>query len=794
MGARRAVDEAGGRTLPGRTPAAVYTAVPDGASIREIGWGEGVKQLTGWSVREMLRRRWSDLVLPEDRGEFLAPPGARRWNEATYRIRRRDGSVCWVRDIWTHVDPDRWVGIVLDDSTDRAAREALRRNRTELEEAQRLAHLGSWSWDAETDRTEWSAELFRIYGLEPGPRSPSYEEQTPWYPPASKARLDAAVAAARASGIPYEVEYEIVRPDGARRLLTTRAEPLLGPEGRVAGLRGTVADITESALARERLEARLRLEARIAALARRLASEPSPLIDLTIVEILGALGAHVSADTASLVEYDAPGSVLRAVWRADGSAPPGDGSGRHRHGPREHPWVHRRLARGRRVVVPDIRDLPAEAAAERRLWGGMGIRSRTSIPIRPEGRLIAALSFGDFRPRRWADEELDLLETVADLVGHSLVRARERQVRERLARASDAILGVTGQPATAPRRLGAIVTATAEAFGMTRVALVRGTDPARIVAAVGDPPGDEGWEQAGATVARRSRPLVDPAAGLVAVPVRGSGAGWGALVLGPGEPVRTPSPVELEWLAGIARFAGTETMRFEHEAALRRSATQERERAAALDALSSHLSAVRENERELLAREVHDDLGQVLGLLRSVALRLAGTEDLPDRLRPRCHDLADLAAGALESSRRIIEDLRPPALTDLGLDGALRALASDHAERSGVPVRIRLDPLPADLPEALALDLYRVAQEALGNAIRHAHPTRIAVRVRSGAGRILLAVENDGLTEEGVRSARRYGLAGMEERARRWGGRSRAGARVDRWIVELRVPLPEAAR
>jgi signal transduction histidine kinase len=135
------------------------------------------------------------------------------------------------------------------------ADESIRQSEAELREAQRVAHVGSWRWDAGTDVTTGSDELYRIYGLDPATQSfPTIQEQDGWlYPHESWERINAAVQEAVRTGEGYELEVEAFRI-GAPIWLTTRCEVVHDAGGRVIGLRGTVQDITE----RRRVEEALR--------------------------------------------------------------------------------------------------------------------------------------------------------------------------------------------------------------------------------------------------------------------------------------------------------------------------------------------------------------------------------------------------------------------------------------------------------------------------------------------------------------------------------------------------------
>ncbi len=131
--------------------------------------------------------------------------------------------------------------------------QALQESDKRLREAQRLAHVGSWLWELATDTVRWSEELYRVSGRDPSLPAPSYAEMSSCYTPESWARLSAAVAEALRSGQPYELDVEMVRPDGTARQTLARGEADHDAGGRVVGLHGTVQDITERKRAHEAL-------------------------------------------------------------------------------------------------------------------------------------------------------------------------------------------------------------------------------------------------------------------------------------------------------------------------------------------------------------------------------------------------------------------------------------------------------------------------------------------------------------------------------------------------------------
>jgi K+-sensing histidine kinase KdpD len=126
----------------------------------------------------------------------------------------------------------------------RRARRALGATTNELEEAQRLAHIGSWTWDFRTKTGWWSPELYRIHHRDPSLPLPGPEELRHFFTPESAASIRAAVEKMMQDGTPFELELEALFPDGASCWVATHGEALRDSSGKLVGLRGTSQDIT----------------------------------------------------------------------------------------------------------------------------------------------------------------------------------------------------------------------------------------------------------------------------------------------------------------------------------------------------------------------------------------------------------------------------------------------------------------------------------------------------------------------------------------------------------------------
>jgi two-component system sensor histidine kinase UhpB len=170
---------------------------------------------------------------------------------------------------------------------------------------------------------------------------------------------------------------------------------------------------------------------------------------------------------------------------------------------------------------------------------------------------------------------------------------------------------------------------------------------------------------------------------------------------------------------------------------------------------------LQEAERRRIARELHDEVGQTLtgAMLQVEALAAV----IPDELRPQLEELRETARHGTQEVRRIARRLRPEALDELGLQSALAALATAFAEQAKVPVERRLQ-AGLELSKEEELVVYRVAQEALTNVVRHARAGHVTLDLRADEGAVVLTVRDDGrgLAAEQVAT---NGIRGMRERA-----------------------------
>ncbi len=203
--------------------------------------------------------------------------------------------------------------------------------------------------------------------------------------------------------------------------------------------------------------------------------------------------------------------------------------------------------------------------------------------------------------------------------------------------------------------------------------------------------------------------------------------------------------------------------------------------------LSATLQTIREQERTHIARELHDDLGQLLASLRMdlALLQQNGTDGAASRRLMLGMDERLLAA--ITSLRRIATNLRPRALDEGGLYFALQGLRRDFTERHTIACELFADEPQLRLDDATSTAIFRIVQEALTNIARHAHASKVTIKLDREGGRLLLTIRDDGrgIAPADMEKAQSLGIVGMRERVANMqgeitiGGDQAPGTRID---------------
>jgi signal transduction histidine kinase len=334
------------------------------------------------------------------------------------------------------------------------------------------------------------------------------------------------------------------------------------------------------------------------------------------------------------------------------------------------------------------------------------------------------------------------------------------------------LYGDRDEPVRAMRRLGERLETSADPRAMLETVVATVADALRLpyVAIELDRAGNA---RLAATRGAPTRDVTDR-------PVRFGNRELGRLVVGSRGPAEPLSAADLHLLDDLARQVGIAA----HAAILTEDLQASRER----------IVSAREEERRRLRRDLHDGLGPALA---AIALRAEAAEQLlPDRSPDAQRLLAELQAdvsGAVADIRRLVDGLRPPALDELGLVGAVRLVGERLESDGGLRVSVEADGSAAELPAAIEVAAYRIATEAMTNAVRHAGASQCRVRFEIDRD-LRVLIEDDG---SGIGPDRRdgHGLASMAERAAELGGVLAVDPRADGGTrVTARLPLHAAPR
>lgn len=254
--------------------------------------------------------------------------------------------------------------------------------------------------------------------------------------------------------------------------------------------------------------------------------------------------------------------------------------------------------------------------------------------------------------------------------------------------------------------------------------------------------------------------------------------------------IHAEGEVEFDGGGKALRMFGTVqdiTERKEVEQEIRASREQLRE-------LSSHLQTAREEEKATIAREIHDELGGNLTALKMDICWLACK--LPPELESALEKtgaMANLVDTSVHAMRRIVTELRPTVLDDLGLIAAMHWQASEFTKRYGIQCKVEMHGEEITVGEAYRIALFRIFQESLTNAARYSKAELVLVDVWREHDKIALDIVDNGigLPEDKAMDPTSHGLRGMMERARTLGGTVEVGSAPGEGVaISVRIPLP----
>ncbi len=203
------------------------------------------------------------------------------------------------------------------------------------------------------------------------------------------------------------------------------------------------------------------------------------------------------------------------------------------------------------------------------------------------------------------------------------------------------------------------------------------------------------------------------------------------------------------------------------------------------------MHSAREEERMRISREIHDELGQALTALKMDISWLNAKYADSGSLAEKTGSMLSLIDSTIKTVKRLCTELRPSVLDDLGLPAAIEWQAEEFQRHSGIACHIALDPENMVLDRERSTAVFRVFQEALTNVMRHAGATEIRIELTAGNGKVSLTVQDNGrgIREEELSKPQSFGIIGMRERVRVFGGEVRISGTNDKG-TSVTVSIP----
>jgi PAS domain S-box-containing protein len=184
-------------------------------------------------------------------------------------------------------------------------------------------------------------------------------------------------------------------------------------------------------------------------------------------------------------------------------------------------------------------------------------------------------------------------------------------------------------------------------------------------------------------------------------------------------------------------------------------------------ALTSHLQNIREEERIHIAREIHDELGQKLTVMKMDVAWLNKSVNKENAVMQKLHDLTDLLDSTIESVRKISTELRPSLLDDLGLAAAMEWHLKEFEKRSGIRTHLKRPNVELPFNDQAKIAIFRIFQESLTNVARHSNANEVKIDLVQNEGQVALSIQDNGkgFDEQKATDGKTLGILGMKERA-----------------------------
>jgi PAS domain S-box-containing protein len=769
-------------------------------------------------------------VHPDDREMLLAAIAElspeKPHLQISYRMIRPEGAVIWVeRNSQAHFSEQgkllRIVGMVADITDRKRAEEALRQKDEALMEAQRLAGVGSWQWDSRTDSVTWSKELYRLMGLDPQVRAPSFKEHEGLFTAESWDRLRQAVEAALQTGTPYELDLEVADPKSTVKWEIARGEPLRDGGGQIIGLRGTVQDVTERRRTEQAIresEQRFRLVANTAPVMIWMAGVDKlcnyfnePWLEFTGRPLEAELGngwaqAVHSDDLKKCLDTYTQAFDRREIFKMEYRLRRHDGEYRWLFDtgvPRFNPDRTFAGYIGSCIDVTD-RKLAVEALKKSEEKFSKAFRDSPMALTLTSARDHRYIDINEtferitgwqreeiigrtpFEIELWVDASERVQITNRLLAEQSLrnleLRFRMRDGSVRIGLSSAELIELEGEPCIlavtaditdykrsqealreSEDKLRLLLDSTAEAiYGIDLEHRCTFCNPACLRTL--------GYERVDQVLGKNMHDLMHHSrADGTAFPIHECRVHQ---VIENGEGVHAED--EVFWRANATSFPAEYWSYPQRKGQQLVGAvvafidiTERKSAEAALAGVSRRLIEAQEQERARIARELHDAIGQRISMLAIEIEELQqNSSSLPAPVRDRVRELWQQTCEIGADIQSLSHELHSAKLEYLGVAAAMRGFCNDFGRQQNVDIEFEAKDLANVLPSDVSFCLFRVLQEALHNSAKHSGVRRHSVRLWGDEKEVHLTVTDSGsgFNLEAVKHGTGLGLVSMEER------------------------------
>jgi PAS domain S-box-containing protein len=664
-----------------------------------------------------------------------------------------------------------------DVTASRRAERELRQSEARLREAQHLAHIGDWEWDLKQDKISWSDELYRIYGLSRNEFDGTFESYWQRVHPDDRPMLQAETMRLQEHPGPFETEHRIVRPNGDERFLFSRGEIETDEKGQPLRFYGVIQDITARVQAEKVLRASQEQEKHIAALMRGVLSATHELLSCTnIDEILRrgleAAREKLGVERCRIALFGRDSKYLSSSYGTNLQGETTDERGHRFERPTwllEHPEQSEFSRTG--WACFDNRPL-YEWDGAKMVQIARGWLGATSIQG-PNG--LRGILFNDTaRSGAPVDSiQQEVLAIYCSLLGNIIEHKQTEIQLQQVVSGAQCLLW----QADVSRENGAYIWDTNILNG----------EAAQEFLPVSIPPGGtytDGFQHAKlaedqAVMNALSNQALDNGRRRYKQEFR----------------FRTANN-EIRWVSEDVRIDPQGKGRWQLTG-ICTDITDHKELNATRQALLKRLVKAQEEERQRISRELHDVVGQDLAALLLRLKSMPANDQLPPAAMQHLQGVEQLIRHLMQQSRRLALDLRPETLDKLGLPTALRRFTQEWAQHSGVAVDFHSQGFDGHrLSPDMETTVYRVAQEALSNILRHARARQVSVLLERHPTQVVLLVEDDGqgFNVDSALNAplpeRRLGLVGMHERVSLMNGTLKVESNNGQGtIVVARIPI-----